>query len=130
MQSSPSHSILDITALAAIREIVGDDEPMLFVQIIDCYLQESPALLAVMRTALVQENTEEFTRAAHSLKSSSQYLGAVELVALCRQLEQIGQLNRIEDRAEEIAVTMAQLEAQYLQVEVALQQERDAAELL
>jgi HPt (histidine-containing phosphotransfer) domain-containing protein len=105
--------------------MVCGNEPALFTQLIDCYLQESPPLLAAMRDAMLQEKAEEFARAAHSLKSSSQYFGARKVVELCRTLEQFGRSGKIQD-TEEIAVMMDQLEAQYSRVEVALQQERDA----
>lgn len=124
MQSHPLRPVIDTAALDAIREMVGDDDPMMFTEIIDTYLTESPPLVAAMRSAVSQNNIEELTRAAHSLKSSSEYLGAMGLVELCKQMEQLGRSNQVQHQAKEIAAVLEEIESQYVAVAAALQQER------
>jgi len=79
--------LLDQAALDALlattdREFVGE--------LIDAYLDDSPALITGMNKALANGDATEFTRAAHSLKSSSASLGAMSLSALAKELELMG----------------------------------------
>lgn len=122
MQSPPP--VLDPIAIAELRAMAGD-EPILVSQIIDCYLQESPSLITAMREAISQQNGAALMRAAHSLKSSSQSLGAVRMAEVCLALEQMGRSSNIASQEQEIAMTMAQLVAEYQRVEAALTLERD-----
>ncbi|WP_088891063.1 Hpt domain-containing protein [Leptolyngbya ohadii] len=122
MQSPPP--ALDPGAIAELRTMAGD-EPTLVSQIIDCYLQESPSLMAAMREAVSQQNGAALMRAAHSLKSSSQSLGAIRMAEICLELEQMGRSGTMASQDQEIAAAMAQLAAEYHRVETALDLERD-----
>jgi HPt (histidine-containing phosphotransfer) domain-containing protein len=57
--------------------------------------------------------------AAHSLKSSSSYVGAAELSAICRDLEEIGRSGRLDGAAEKAG----QIKAEYERVKAALDEE-------
>lgn len=124
MQGFSSIPAIDPAALAEIREMAGDDLSLV-PQIIDCYLQEAPTLVAAMQIAVFQHSAENLMQAAHSLKSSSRALGAIALSDICWLLEQIGRSDEFDDRGEEVTATMAQLQTEYLRVKAALQQERD-----
>jgi CheY-like chemotaxis protein/class 3 adenylate cyclase len=75
---------------AALRELVGEDESELTVELIQTYLDGGAVLIAELQTALAQQNATQLVKAAHSLKSSSASLDATKLAELCRQLEQQG----------------------------------------
>ena len=65
-------------------------------KIIKIYLDSSPKLLRTLRDAVAQGEAgaaEAIRQAAHSLKSSSANLGAVAIVDLCRELEDLGRNN-------------------------------------
>jgi HPt (histidine-containing phosphotransfer) domain-containing protein len=107
--------VLDQAALDALlattdREFVGE--------LIDVYLEDSPALIAGMRQALADGNRTEFTRAAHSLKSSSASLGAANLSVLAKELETLGQ----ESMLTGAAAKLEQLAGVFEQVQTALEE--------
>jgi HPt (histidine-containing phosphotransfer) domain-containing protein len=62
-------------------------------------------------------------RAAHSLKSSSANLGAQNLSELCKELENMGRLGKLEGSAHKLDV----LEFEFEAVRNALELQRDAA---
>lgn len=113
-------AVLDAAILAEIREMAEDD-PLLFIQIIDCYLEESLRLVAGIREAIDQGNAALLNRAAHTLKSSSASLGAVALSELCKALELIGRSGTTAGAEQRLDL----LEAEYTLVVAALQQEKD-----
>jgi len=107
--------VLDQAALDALlattdREFVGE--------LIDVYLEDSPALIAGMRQALADGNRTEFTRAAHSLKSSSASLGATNLSVLAKELETLGK----ESMLTVAAAKLEQLAGVFEQVQTALEE--------
>ena len=73
-------SELDQSALAALREIGGDD---FVADLVDTFLDEAPALLR----ALHGTDAAEVRRAAHTLKSNGATFGATGFSELCRELE-------------------------------------------
>ena len=100
---------IDPSALAQMLEMAGGDRSFV-VELIDDYLEDSAALLAIVREA----SGDELRRAAHSLKSTSASLGAGRLAALCAQIEQAGEADAaLSSAAErEHAAVRASLEEQ------------------
>jgi len=88
----------------------------LLTRVIDLYLESSPKLLLDMDQALMQEDTNNLYKVAHSLKNSSANLGITDLTNLCRELEIKGR------EADLPAATMLALDIKrlYGAVEVAL----------
>ena len=107
--------LLDQAALDSLlattdREFVGE--------LIDAYLEDSPGLVAGMKEALATGNATEFTRAAHSLKSSSASLGALSLSALAKDLELMGKQANLSGAASKLE----QLARHFEQVQKALEE--------
>ncbi len=96
----------------------GNDRPAL-IDIFECYLNEAPQLLLAIEQAYVQKDPISLVRAAHSLKSSSAYLGANVLSQRCEELEAIGKLATFDA----VEALILQLESEYDRVKIALQQE-------
>jgi len=88
---------LDDRALAQIRGLQRPGQPSLLGKIVGLYLDGAPALLQGMREAVASGDGEALRQAAHGLKSSSANLGATQLAALCKELEQRGRDHRLED---------------------------------
>jgi HPt (histidine-containing phosphotransfer) domain-containing protein len=108
-----SEPIIDQATFDGLKEMVGDD----FVdELVETYLEDSPDLLADLHQALDDGDAGVFRRTAHSLKSTSASMGALNFAALARELENIGQ----EERLDEARPLLAQLEASYEQVAQAL----------
>jgi HPt (histidine-containing phosphotransfer) domain-containing protein len=75
-------------------------------ELIDTFGEDARELIATLRRALPASDLDAFRRAAHSLKSTSESLGATRLAALARELEasaRAGSLNGAEDRVRQLA---------------------------
>ncbi|MBL6999332.1 MAG: response regulator, partial [Gammaproteobacteria bacterium] len=73
-----------------IRAMQQPGSPSILNRIITIFLQESPKLLASIQHAVSEKDSTSLLEAAHSLKSSSANLGALELAAISRELEALG----------------------------------------
>jgi CheY-like chemotaxis protein len=78
-------SSLDESAIESLRQLDGE---AFLAELIDTFLGDAPALVASLRTAHEQGDTEELRRAAHILKSNGQTFGAGGFSELCRALEE------------------------------------------
>ncbi len=74
---------------AAALERVEDDEELLQ-DICRIFLEESPKLMTTLQEAVEQNDSEAVSRAAHSLKGESGYLGAANVSQMAKQLETMG----------------------------------------
>jgi two-component system, sensor histidine kinase and response regulator len=73
---------------AALDRLEGDEE--LLQDICRIFLEESPKLMDRLQQALAQDDPDAVSRAAHSLKGESGYLGAAEVSQMAKQLETMG----------------------------------------
>jgi CheY-like chemotaxis protein len=112
------HPPLNPAALEAFRKEMGDAADQTIAELIDCYLTEIPLSFQVIRIAIANRDAAELLRAAHSLKASSAFLGAMTLSELFQALETIAQPATLEQSA----AIFARIECEYQRVEPALQQ--------
>ena len=110
---SPAASAVDGAVLARLRESVGEE---FLGELVDAFLDDSPAQLTAMRGAFERGDAEEARRAAHTLKSSGATFGAEGFSELCRQLEGKAKAGLLADSAE----LVGQAQAEYARVETAL----------
>jgi HPt (histidine-containing phosphotransfer) domain-containing protein len=80
--------VIDRSALEAIVEIFGVDDPGAILDLLDTFLVESIKQVEEMRIALAASDWIKLHRMAHSLKSSSATFGASRLSQLSAWLEQ------------------------------------------
>ncbi len=114
--------VLDRATLQNLREMMGTDADEGMVELLDCYLTETPKLLQTIRDALAADDAIVFNRATHTLKSSSASLGAMTLAKLCQAMEASSQHGLLsQDMAQ-----MQPLEAAYEHVKLALQEYQTA----
>jgi HPt (histidine-containing phosphotransfer) domain-containing protein len=79
--------VIDRETYDQLKSMAGED----FIgELIDAYLDDSPQLITAMRESLKSSDADVFRRSAHSLKSNSASLGAINLAALARELEMMG----------------------------------------
>ena len=83
----PALEVLDATQIATIRALQSPDSPDVVAIVIGEFRRESPDLIRTMRESLAHGDYGELTRAAHSLKSSSAYVGAQILSRNSAELE-------------------------------------------
>jgi len=113
--------VLDMTALEALRGL-DDGEDDLLAELIDLFLEDAPARISSMRTAIAAEDWSALGSWAHSLKGSCGSLGAVHMADLCAKLEAVGRQGGVRVEAER---WQRDLEHQYELVREALARERD-----
>jgi HPt (histidine-containing phosphotransfer) domain-containing protein len=82
-----SDAVLDTNLFTELKDSMGAD---FIAELIDTYCEETPQLIQRLQEALAQGDANGFRLQAHSIKSSSAALGAVELAALARALEMLG----------------------------------------
>jgi HPt (histidine-containing phosphotransfer) domain-containing protein len=90
---------LDPDAVRALYELLGEDREALE-EIVDAFLDEAPKRLAELRRGVDQDDSALAGRAAHTLKSNGGTFGAVELVSLCRRLEEAARANDLASGAD------------------------------
>jgi two-component system, sensor histidine kinase and response regulator len=73
---------------AALKRVENDEE--LLQDICRIFLEESPKLMTQLQEAVTQDDPEALSRAAHSLKGESGYLGAANVSQMAKQLEVMG----------------------------------------
>ena len=116
--------VLQPEPLNQIRALQRPGAPSLLAKVIGIYLNNSPTLVQRLGKAVAQGDANALLEAAHSLKSSSANLGATQLAALCKELEQRGRERRLAGVPE----LLQELETHYLRARDALTLELRAVE--
>jgi HPt (histidine-containing phosphotransfer) domain-containing protein len=83
LDAVPPAALLDDTALAQLRDLMGEG----LADILDTYLSDTTAQIGAMESAFERRDPVVVQRAAHSLKSSSQTVGAVGVKSVAEALE-------------------------------------------
>ena len=105
-------AVLSRLALENIRSL---SEGML-AKIIALYLQESPKQLQGLKVAISTDDVETVQHLAHSFKSSSANLGALDLAEFCKQLEMEARSKSLRKAPELLTC----IEGEYAEVKLAL----------
>jgi PAS domain S-box-containing protein len=75
-------------------------------ELIHTFVGDAAELVATLRRGMMGTNLDAFRRAAHSLKSTGETLGALDLAAMARELEAMARAGRVDgvgDRLEQLA---------------------------
>lgn len=99
---------LDLAVLAALRDIMGEDYPML----VTTYLEDSQARLTRLLEA---QDPKALRDSAHSFKGSSSNMGATALARLCCDLEQLP----LAAPQAEVCALREQIHSEFMQVRAA-----------
>ena len=83
-------SAIDLATIDKIRAIKSADSASLLRRVVAQFTDTSPALLATIRTQSANGDAEAVWRAAHSLKSSAEAIGAHRLAQSCMEIEKAG----------------------------------------
>ncbi|HEX9640369.1 MAG TPA: response regulator, partial [Candidatus Krumholzibacteria bacterium] len=119
MTQYDSSSILDMRVIRSLKEM-GDDDPNLFLELLDLFFENSQKHLVDLAAALTVKDPKKVERIAHTMKSSCANLGANQLAEFCLQLERLGRAGSL-DGASEILNRMNQA---YGEVQVELESTR------
>jgi len=82
-----AQDVLDASVIEGLRELGGEEDPGLLLELIDLYLADAPQRMSEIEQALASGDWKLLERAAHTLKSASANIGALSLSALCQELE-------------------------------------------
>jgi HPt (histidine-containing phosphotransfer) domain-containing protein len=107
---------LDPGVLAALKDIMGEDYPML----IDTYLKDSDQRLVQLQGA---SDPRVLREAAHSFKGSSSNMGATRLAGWCGQLEHLA----LDAPSEQVAGLLEAITQEFTAVRAAFMRERSLA---
>jgi HPt (histidine-containing phosphotransfer) domain-containing protein len=108
MADSNHDSVLDPAVLESLRSLGGDDDPGLFLEVIELYLDDSATHVRNLRSALEANDLRLLERTAHTLKSSSANVGALGFSKLCFEIEQKVRTAQLETAPSLVAAAEAQ----------------------
>jgi len=93
---------IDESALDSIRALQRPGKPDILARIVNMYLQKTPELIGNIREGVAANDSEKVKIAAHTLKSSSAYVGAAQLAEVCSRLESKASNEELTDVQEDI----------------------------
>ena len=102
-EKAPAADVLDRSVIDGLGATMGRE---FAVELIDTFIADARELVAALRRALAGTDRDAFRRAAHTLKSTGESLGAFALAAQARELEVVGQggrLHEVGDRVDRLA---------------------------
>lgn len=101
---------IDDSKLDDLRMLSDDDGPDILCELIDIFLDDTPARLIELARAVSTGDSEGTMQNAHALKSSCAQLGAMQLSEFCRQLEAMGRAQDISLAHPVLAAAQAEFE--------------------
>jgi histidine phosphotransfer protein HptB len=110
-----SQTLIDTATFEELKSAMGED---FIPELISTYLEETTNLIQTLHETLAANRPEDFRRAAHSIKSSSASLGALDFSAQAKELEFIGKAGDLSQAAE----PLSRLETAFPAVQKALQE--------
>ncbi|WP_367154373.1 EAL domain-containing protein [Methylomonas sp. HYX-M1] len=81
----------DIHALHQLREEIGQN----FNRLVEVYLEDVPLQIEQLSAALAASDPVQVRQLAHNLKGASRNLGAIQLAAIARELEEAGEASNL-----------------------------------
>jgi HPt (histidine-containing phosphotransfer) domain-containing protein len=104
---------LDPDVIASLRELTPPGEPDVLTEVLQLFLADVPGRIGRLRQAWHASNAAEVQRAAHSLKGSAGNIGAGDLLAVCRTIDDAAKAGELAQMVE----LVARLDAEYARVE-------------
>jgi len=101
---------IDRETLDRLLDITGGDVEFLD-ELVDTYLDDGRAQVAALEAAVASDAVEDLVRPAHTLKSSSANVGALQLAEACRELEATARAGAVDDAGGRVAAIAAAFDA-------------------
>ena len=101
------NTVVDKNIITSLKEIMGDAFSML----INTFIDDTGKLIQSLAELQQQNDLEVFTRNAHSIKSSSANVGALQLSAIAADLEAMGKSGDISDSKDQIEALINEFNA-------------------
>ncbi len=119
MSDAGTEEALDQSVLSSLRELQEEGEPDILEEVGGLFLKHAPDKLSAIEKAAADRDAKGLQTAAHSLKSSSAYVGAMKLSAMSKELEMMGRSGSLEGSLEK----SKSLKAEFQRVKTALESE-------
>ena len=91
---------IDLRKIEELKELVDDDDPDFFIELLEDYMNNSEENLKAIRYAIQAKDTITVVKTAHILKGASSNIGAVNMTELSKQLEHLGREEILEGAVE------------------------------
>ena len=91
---------IDPQKIEELKELVDDDDPDFFIELLEDYMNNSEENLKAIRYAVQAKDTATVVKTAHILKGASSNIGAVNMTELSKQLEHLGREEILEGAVE------------------------------
>jgi histidine phosphotransfer protein HptB len=88
---------IDLNTFDTLKRDMGAD---FMLEVLHTFCEDASHQMQIMQSALDQGDVPTFTRAAHSLKSTSMTLGALSFSGLVSEMELLGRQGKLEDSRE------------------------------
>ena len=92
-EKTPCESLIDLETFNNLKELMEDE----FSSLIESYLEDAPKLMEDILSSSREADVKVLVRAAHTLKSSSNNLGATALANVSQEIEELGKENKLAD---------------------------------
>ena len=93
-----AENLIDTQVFEDLKISLGDDY---ILELLETWYEEAPKIFAELDGSLVSGDADIFRRSAHALKSNAASFGAMKLAGLCKELENLGrqqQLDQVGDK--------------------------------
>lgn len=107
---------LDDAVLASLQDVMEDEYPIL----LDTFVADSEERVRLLHRALAEGDAQGLRLAAHSFKGSCSNMGAVLLAGLCKELEDAGRREMLE----QAPALIEQIEREFAIVRILFKSER------
>ncbi|MDP2402050.1 MAG: Hpt domain-containing protein [Hydrogenophaga sp.] len=108
-----TNSPIDATVYGELKAATGAE---FTAELVDAFLEDSPAMILALQSALATGDADQFRRVAHTIKSNANVFGAHALAKPARQLE----LGELDTNSGAVKATLDRLHAEYARAAIAL----------
>jgi HPt (histidine-containing phosphotransfer) domain-containing protein len=98
---------IDRGVIDRLRQLNEDGQPDVVSEVFGLFFADAPARLDAVAAAVAARDAAGLRRAAHTLKGAAGAIGAANLQAVCRRLEEMG-AHQTFDRVDEALAAMRQ----------------------
>ncbi|MDD4163140.1 MAG: Hpt domain-containing protein [Methanothrix sp.] len=117
--------VIDRSVLASLRELQEEGDPDIIAEVGGLFIKHSPEKVNAIMQSAERGDAKGLQLAAHSLKSSSAYVGAMRLSALAKELEMMGRSNSLEGAKEKAQRLKAEFDKVMTALEAEIKQEQE-----
>ena len=119
--SATRRTLINHSAIDTIRGLQRPGKPDLLGKVLGVYFDKTPAIVEAMRAALATRDAKAIKEQAHSLKSSSAYVGAEGLADKCKRIERASGDADFDEIAALVSEIAEEFEAVSVELEVMLE---------